>query len=185
MVVFDPRRTETAKVASEHHFVRPGTDAFVLLAMLHVILAEGLAHVPAYVDGLAAVEAAVAAYTPERRRGAQRGAGRRDPAVAGDLATASGRWSTAGSGCRRRASARCACGRSRSEPPHREPRPGRRRYVHRPGDRRRRQRPDRPRALRPCGTPASAAYRSSPESCRSRHCATRSRRQARVRCGRC
>ena len=27
MVVFDPRRTETAKVATEHHFVRPGTDA--------------------------------------------------------------------------------------------------------------------------------------------------------------
>ena len=25
MVVFDPRRTETAKVASEHHFIRPGT----------------------------------------------------------------------------------------------------------------------------------------------------------------
>ena len=34
MVVFDPRRTETAKVANEHHFVRPGSDAFVLLAML-------------------------------------------------------------------------------------------------------------------------------------------------------
>ena len=27
MVVFDPRRTETAKVADEHHFVRPATDA--------------------------------------------------------------------------------------------------------------------------------------------------------------
>ena len=27
MVVFDPRRTETAKVADEHHFVRPGSDA--------------------------------------------------------------------------------------------------------------------------------------------------------------
>ena len=27
MVVLDPRRTETAKVAAEHHFVRPGTDA--------------------------------------------------------------------------------------------------------------------------------------------------------------
>ena len=37
MVVLDPRRTETAKVADEHHFVRPGTDAAVLLAMLHVL----------------------------------------------------------------------------------------------------------------------------------------------------
>ena len=35
MVVIDPRRTETAKVADEHHFVRPGTDALVLLALLH------------------------------------------------------------------------------------------------------------------------------------------------------
>ena len=26
MVVLDPRRTETAKVATEHHFVRPGSD---------------------------------------------------------------------------------------------------------------------------------------------------------------
>ena len=26
---FDPRRTETAKVADEHHFVRPGSDAVV------------------------------------------------------------------------------------------------------------------------------------------------------------
>jgi anaerobic selenocysteine-containing dehydrogenase len=66
MVVFDPRRTETAKVATEHHFVRPGSDAFVLLAMLQVVLAEGLTRVPSYVDGLAEAEAAVAAYTPER-----------------------------------------------------------------------------------------------------------------------
>ena len=43
MVVFDPRRTETAKVADEHHFVRPATDAVVLLAMVHVLLEEGLA----------------------------------------------------------------------------------------------------------------------------------------------
>ena len=43
MVVLDPRRTETAKVADEHHFVRPGTDAAVLLAMVHVLFAEGLA----------------------------------------------------------------------------------------------------------------------------------------------
>jgi anaerobic selenocysteine-containing dehydrogenase len=65
MVVLDPRRTETAKAATEHHFVRPGSDAFVLLALLQVVISEGLTEVPAYVDGLAAVAAAVAAYTPE------------------------------------------------------------------------------------------------------------------------
>ncbi len=66
MVVLDPRRTETARVADEHHFVRPGSDAFVLLAMIHVVLAEGLESVPAYVDGLQSVRDAVADHTPER-----------------------------------------------------------------------------------------------------------------------
>ena len=66
MLVFDPRRTETAKVATEHHFVRPGSDAFVLLAMLQVLVAEGLAVAPAYADGLEAVERAVREFTPER-----------------------------------------------------------------------------------------------------------------------
>src|SRR6185312_14717094 len=39
VVVVDPRRTETAAVADEHHFIRPGTDALLLLAMLQVIFA--------------------------------------------------------------------------------------------------------------------------------------------------
>lgn len=65
MVVLDPRRTETAKVADEHHFVRPGTDAAVLLAMLNVVLAEGLERVPEYVDGVDALREAVAPFTPE------------------------------------------------------------------------------------------------------------------------
>lgn len=65
MVVVDPRRTETAKVATEHHFVRPGTDAVVLLAMLNTLFAEGLTTPPAYVDSVEAVAAAVAEFTPE------------------------------------------------------------------------------------------------------------------------
>ncbi|WP_436492121.1 molybdopterin-dependent oxidoreductase [Actinokineospora sp. HUAS TT18] len=40
MVVIDPRRTETAKSADEHHFIRPGTDAALLLAMIGVILEQ-------------------------------------------------------------------------------------------------------------------------------------------------
>ncbi len=65
MVVFDPRRTETAKVADEHHFVRPGTDALVLLAMVHVLLEEGLTTPPPYVRGIESVRLAVADFTPE------------------------------------------------------------------------------------------------------------------------
>jgi anaerobic selenocysteine-containing dehydrogenase len=66
VVVIDPRRTETAAVADEHHFVRPGTDAAFLLALVHQIIDDGAARPAAYVDGLAAVEAAVEAWTPER-----------------------------------------------------------------------------------------------------------------------
>lgn len=71
MVVLDPRRTETAKVADEHHFVRPGTDAWVLLAMLHVLTArsEHSGAAPAvapYVDGVQTVVELVADFTPER-----------------------------------------------------------------------------------------------------------------------
>ena len=52
MVVIDPRRTETAAVADEHHFVRPGTDAAFLLALIHQVIADGQARPAAYVDGL-------------------------------------------------------------------------------------------------------------------------------------
>jgi len=37
LVVVDPRRTETAALADTHLFIRPGCDAFLLLAMLHVL----------------------------------------------------------------------------------------------------------------------------------------------------
>ena len=70
LVVLDPRRTETAKVADEHLFVRPGSDAHLLLAMLRTILDEGLETVPSYVDGLDAVRRAVEPFTPERAEAA-------------------------------------------------------------------------------------------------------------------
>src|SRR5216684_1977671 len=41
VVVVDPRRTETAAIADEHVAIRPGTDALLLAAMLHVVFAEG------------------------------------------------------------------------------------------------------------------------------------------------
>jgi anaerobic selenocysteine-containing dehydrogenase len=65
MVVFDPRRTETAKVADEHHFVRPATDAAVLLSMVHVLFEEGLTTPPSYVRGTESVRLAVSDFTPE------------------------------------------------------------------------------------------------------------------------
>ncbi len=65
MVVVDPRRTETARVADEHVFVRPGTDAVVLLAMLHVLLEEHEIRPPTYVDGVDRVREAVRDFTPD------------------------------------------------------------------------------------------------------------------------
>ncbi|HEU5440059.1 MAG TPA: molybdopterin-dependent oxidoreductase, partial [Ktedonobacterales bacterium] len=41
VVVLDPRRTRTADEASEHHFIRPGTDAYLLFALVHTLFAEG------------------------------------------------------------------------------------------------------------------------------------------------
>src|SRR5262249_32680496 len=42
LIVIDPRRTETAKMADYHLQVRPGTDAFCLAAMLGVLAQEDL-----------------------------------------------------------------------------------------------------------------------------------------------
>ena len=56
VVVVDPRRTETVKVADEHVAIRPGTDLFLLLGMLRRIVDSGAydrAFVQQYVTGFA------------------------------------------------------------------------------------------------------------------------------------
>lgn len=42
VVLIDPRRTETARIADEHFFIRPGEDVWFLAALLNVIFQEGL-----------------------------------------------------------------------------------------------------------------------------------------------
>ncbi len=42
LVVVDPRRSRTAEAADEHHPIRPGTDAHLLFALVHVLFDEGL-----------------------------------------------------------------------------------------------------------------------------------------------
>src|SRR5215813_2970181 len=69
LVVIDPRRTETAKLATEHHFIRPGTDAAFLLALVHTLFEEGLVDLGSAagrVGGLAEVRATARAFAPER-----------------------------------------------------------------------------------------------------------------------
>jgi anaerobic selenocysteine-containing dehydrogenase len=65
MVVVDPRRTETAKVADEHLFVRPGSDAVVVLAMVRTLFEEGLTRPAPYVDRVERVRELVDPFTPE------------------------------------------------------------------------------------------------------------------------
>ncbi len=69
IVVIDPRRSETAKVADEHVFIRPGSDAYLLLAMVNTMFEEGLAklgRVQEYVSGADTVRTAIAEFTPAR-----------------------------------------------------------------------------------------------------------------------
>ncbi|UTH35406.1 molybdopterin oxidoreductase family protein [Pseudomonas sp. KHPS1] len=66
LVVVDPRRSETAAIADQHLFVRPGSDAALLLALLNTLFEEGLtrgSHLP--VEGLEQVRAAIAEFTAE------------------------------------------------------------------------------------------------------------------------
>ena len=65
MVVLDPRRSETAQVADEHLFIRPGTDAAFLLGLLKTLLDENLAQpgrLAEFTDGLDEVRKAVRAF---------------------------------------------------------------------------------------------------------------------------
>ncbi|HVE69083.1 MAG TPA: molybdopterin-dependent oxidoreductase [Solirubrobacteraceae bacterium] len=68
IVVFDPRRSRTAEEASEHHFIRPGTDALLLFALVDVLFEEGLAS-PGRLAGLAGgadeVRTLAAPFTPD------------------------------------------------------------------------------------------------------------------------
>ena len=68
LVVIDPRRTETAALADEHHFIRPGSDVFLLLGMVHTLFDEGLVRlgrVGPFVAGVDALQSAVEPFAAE------------------------------------------------------------------------------------------------------------------------
>jgi len=68
LVVIDPRRTETAALADTHLFIRPGSDVFMLLAMLNVVFSENLqslGRVAGFTTGLKQIEMLVRDYPPE------------------------------------------------------------------------------------------------------------------------
>jgi anaerobic selenocysteine-containing dehydrogenase len=68
LVVVDPRRSGTAEAADEHHPIRPGTDAHLLFALVHVLFAESLAapgRLAVLTDGIETVEELAQPFTPE------------------------------------------------------------------------------------------------------------------------
>ena len=108
VIVIDPRRTETA-AQFEWLGIVPDTDALLLLSLLQVMFAEGLAHpdeIGSLADGLEWLRAQVAPFTPEATaphtgvdadvvRGLARDlAGTPRAAVYGRLGTCVGRYGT-------------------------------------------------------------------------------------------
>ena len=69
VVVVDPKRTRTAERASEHVPIRPGTDALLLMAMVHTLFAERLADpgdgVRELVSGVDVVQGLARDFTPD------------------------------------------------------------------------------------------------------------------------
>jgi len=68
VVVIDPRRTRTATAASAHHFIRPGTDAYFLFAIVHTLFAEQLlrlGRLSAHTAGVEQVEQMAQPFSPE------------------------------------------------------------------------------------------------------------------------
>ena len=139
LVVVDPRRSRTAEAADEHIFIRPGTDAFLLMAMLHALFEDDLVdlgRLGEFVNGLDDVERVAKGFSPEAveavtgvdavddpapRRGAGRGADR--------VRLRTDRHDDAGV-----RHARELAGR-RPQRVHGQPRSRRRRDVHQAGDR--------------------------------------------------
>jgi anaerobic selenocysteine-containing dehydrogenase len=68
VVVVDPRRTRTAREATEHHFIRPGTDAALLMAIVNVLPTEDLAdpgRLAEHANGADRIAELAAPFTPE------------------------------------------------------------------------------------------------------------------------
>ena len=68
LVIVDPRLTETAQLAAEHLRIAPGTDAYFLMALLNVIIGEGLCDrdfVERYCENFEDLKGTISAFTPE------------------------------------------------------------------------------------------------------------------------
>lgn len=67
-VVVDPRRSRTATAADQHLFIRPGTDAHLLMALVHTLFSErlvSLGRLAEHSNGVSDVEAVSKSFSPE------------------------------------------------------------------------------------------------------------------------
>ena len=68
VVVVDPRRSRTAEVADEHHFIRPGRDALLLAAIARTLIEEDIAEpgeLAAHLNGFDELGPALEPFAPE------------------------------------------------------------------------------------------------------------------------
>ncbi|WP_431773501.1 molybdopterin oxidoreductase family protein [Streptomyces cucumeris] len=73
LIVVDPRRTRTARMADRHVAIRPGTDALLLFAMVRVLFDEDLVatgDLDSHLTGVAEVRRLAADFPPEAVAGA-------------------------------------------------------------------------------------------------------------------
>ncbi|MGW1229275.1 molybdopterin-dependent oxidoreductase [Streptomyces sp. NPDC001515] len=73
LTVVDPRRTRTARLADRHVAVRPGTDALLLAALVHVLFEEKLTDpgtLAPHLQGIDELAEAVRDFSPEAVAGA-------------------------------------------------------------------------------------------------------------------
>ena len=69
LVVIDPYRTRTARLANWHIPINPGTDVALALGLMHIIVRDGLHdrdYIARYADGFDELEKRLPEYTPDR-----------------------------------------------------------------------------------------------------------------------
>lgn len=69
VVVIDPRKTETARLASEHLFIKPASDVYFLLAIVHTLFTENLVslgRLEEFTDGVETLCEVSKDYAPEK-----------------------------------------------------------------------------------------------------------------------
>ncbi len=69
IIQFDPRKNETSTVVDEHYFIKPNTDIYFLLGMLHLIQKNSwinLQHLKNEITGLEKLKDIAIDFTPEK-----------------------------------------------------------------------------------------------------------------------